>query len=149
MYANDTGWSGVTEADYIISQAPVAPSTISVTVRVEGPDYTILPQTTVQAPVGASDIQVLQAAGLTVGQSSGFINTINGVGAGNGYWEVTPYESSFNSGDSVVFDTGDSGNLAQIAVPTSATAGSAFTVSVTNYDHGGWYQPGDRERQRR
>lgn len=113
------------------------PGYISVTIRIEGPDYTILPDTIVNVPPGSSYTQVLLAGqaenGYTVEESGGFVNTINGLGAPEFYWMAAPYQAEYNDGDSFVMSGNGSTVLGEISLPdpVAAAAGSQFAVGVT------------------
>lgn len=110
-----------------------------VTVRIEGPDYTILPETVIEVPAGSSYIDVLKVGGAiheyTVDDSQGYISKVNGV---SGDWRVNNYQTKYNNGDSLVFSTfGSERKLGQIVLPDPAEveAGKDFTVTVA--DEGG------------
>ncbi len=106
----------------------------TVTIRIEGPDYTILPETEVEieGTKSYSDILVESAAelGYTVQESGGFLNSINDI-PGQTYWAVAPYQDTYADGDSFVLYGGGSGNLGEITLSkTTAEPGDSFTATV-------------------
>jgi putative cell wall-binding protein len=127
-----------------------AAGTIHVTIRVEGPDYTMLPETVVEVPDGAGNVEALQAAGLEVTGSSGMVDAIEGV-EGDPYWSFNPFIEFLKDGNSVVYSGNGSLNLSQISLPEQVKAGDSFTVTVTKENDGSavsgaeiiYYQEGD------
>ncbi len=96
-----------------------------VTIRIEGPEFTILPETVVEVKgeKSYSDILILNATalGYTVEEAEGFITSINSITDG-GFWMVTPYEETYKDTDSFVFYGGGSGNTGElILTENSAT----------------------------
>jgi len=117
----------------VFPAAAYAEGNIHVTIRVEGTDHTILPETVVEVPAGAGAIDVLQAAGLEVTYSGGMITAIEGV-EGDPFWSLNPWIEAFQEGDSVVYAGNGSLTLTQIALPGQANPGASFTVTVTEED---------------
>ena len=112
-----------------------------VAVRIEGPEYTILPETIIAVPASTGYAEILiagaDANGYTAEYSESeygiFINSINGI-AGSPYWMVTPYQAEgYQDGDSFVFSGNGSTNQGELSLPDPAevTAGTEFNVTVT------------------
>ncbi|MDX9870910.1 MAG: stalk domain-containing protein [Clostridia bacterium] len=116
------------------------PSLAGVTVRIEGPNYTILPDTVIYAPPGSSYTQVLVAGAddndYTVDETGGFVNAINGIGAPV-YWLVAPWQSSgYNNGDWFTMSANGSSNTGVAVLSASARQpGESITVTVTYKDN--------------
>ncbi|SKC45910.1 S-layer homology domain-containing protein [Maledivibacter halophilus] len=110
---------------------------IEINIRVEGPEYTILPKTKVKIMSGDYPIEALKAAGLKVTYDSGKTDTeppktIDGV-KGEPKWDIYPEKFGFDipleEGNDIVF-TGngtcyDHGN---VFVPDKAVIDEEFTV---------------------
>jgi len=112
-----------------------------VTVRIEGPEYTILPETIMAVPPGMGYADILiagaNANGYTVEYSESeygkFIYSINNI-AGDSYWLVTPYQGEgYRDKDRFVFSGNGSANEGELSLPEPAevTAGKEFSVKVT------------------
>ncbi len=111
----------------------------TVTIRIEGPDYTILPETEVdiEGTKSYSDILVENATelGYTVQQPEGYIGSINDI-PGQTYWAVAPYQEIFADGDSFVLYGGGSGKLGEMTLSKATEEpGNSFTATV-KYDNG-------------
>lgn len=106
----------------------------TVTIRIEGPDYTVLPKTEVEVVGGKSysDILIENAIklGYTVQQPDGYIGSVNNI-LGQSYWAVAPYQDIYSDGDSFVFYGGGSGNFGEITLTkNSAEPREIFTATV-------------------
>ncbi|NLC04418.1 MAG: DUF4430 domain-containing protein [Tissierellia bacterium] len=90
-----------------------------ITIRIEGPEFTILPETVVEVngEKSYSDILIHNATalGYTVEEAEGFITSINGITDG-GFWMVDPYEETYKDTDSFVFYGGGSSNTGDLTV---------------------------------
>jgi len=117
------------------------PATVSVeepintlTIRIEGPDHTILPETQVQVEGSKDYTQILIDAadglGYTVQSTEGFIDSINDI-PGQDYWWITPYQETYGDGDSFVFYGGGSGNQGELELSKAdPEPGETFHATV-------------------
>ncbi|WP_206781996.1 DUF4430 domain-containing protein [Clostridium tetani] len=107
---------------------------IKVKVRVEGPDYTILPETEVEVEKGAGNKEVLEAAGLKVEEMAGMIESIEDIKA-KGWWSVEPYLPNVSNGDNILFN--GNGAMASNSILEGAStvnAGEDFEVVYKEKD---------------
>lgn len=125
-------------SDTVTVGTGAAPDEAGITVRIEGPVYTILPDTVISAPPGSGYTEILlagQAAnGYTVEEAGGFVKTINGLGAPDFYWMTAPWqENGYNNGDSFVMSGNGSVNPGNLEVSMAKTEpGKKVTVAVTD-----------------
>ncbi len=111
----------------------------NVTMRIEGPEYTILPDTVVQVVGGTGYQDILidnaDALGYTVQYTDSewgkFIDSINDI-PGNDYWMVTPWQAEgyFDGAYFILYGRG-SDNEGEIALSASqASVGQNITATV-------------------
>ncbi|MDY0235335.1 MAG: S-layer homology domain-containing protein [Gudongella sp.] len=106
-----------------------------VKIRIEGPDYTILPETSVEIEGQKSYPDILlenaEKFDYTVQVNSyGFVDSINGITKG-GYWMVTPYQATYGETDSFVLYGAGSTNLGEVTLSkTKAEPKDIFTATV-------------------
>ncbi|RXI52254.1 hypothetical protein DP124_08600 [Clostridium tetani] len=109
-------------------------SKIKVRVRVEGPEYTILPETEVEVEKGAGNKEVLEAAGLKVEEMAGMIESIEDIKA-NGWWSVEPYLPNVSNGDNILFNgNGAMGSNSILEGASTVNAGEDFEVVYKEKD---------------
>ena len=106
----------------------------TVTIRIEGPDHTILPETQVQVEGSKGYTQILIDAadglGYTVQSTEGFLDSINEI-PGQDYWSVTPYQENYGDGDSFVIYGGGSGNQGELELSKAdPEPGETFHATV-------------------
>jgi hypothetical protein len=108
-----------------------------ITIRIEAPDYTILPDTVIEMPKPSSYLEVLRA-GQTVcdyqitEHQSGYLETINGLG-NDFYWSVAPYQDIYQDGDSFVMSANNSTKLGELNLSaTEASTSTTLTATVKN-----------------
>ncbi|MDD2401850.1 MAG: stalk domain-containing protein [Clostridia bacterium] len=121
----------------VVVGTSVSPEKADVMVRIEGPEYTILPDTVISVDTGLTFTQILQAGqeenGYIIEKNDwGLVSAINGI-ATSSFWIVTPYQESYNNGDSFVMTGNGSTNVGELVLTDSAVQERReVTVTVTN-----------------
>ncbi|MBP1865082.1 hypothetical protein BD780_000545 [Clostridium tetanomorphum] len=106
---------------------------VKVKLRVEGSEYTILPETEIEVKKGATNKEALEAAGLVVEESSGMIGSIEGV-KGDFFWSINPYGTNVTEGSSIVFNGNGAMGTTIVEGPSTANAEEVFEVTYKESD---------------
>ncbi|WP_125153167.1 DUF4430 domain-containing protein [Clostridium rectalis] len=106
---------------------------VKVKVRVEGPEYTILPETEVQVKKGSQNKDVLKAAGLEVVESGGFVNAIEGV-RGKSFWSFSPYAASYLKDEDIVINGNGAMGRTVLEGASTVNEGEEFEVICKSED---------------
>ncbi|WP_034870020.1 Ig-like domain-containing protein, partial [Clostridium lundense] len=120
--------TGKSRAKALEVEVKAAEEKVKVKVRVEGKDYTILPETEVVVKKGTTNKEVLEALGLTVKESGGMIDKIEGI-KGDFYWAIDPWITNFNEDSNVVFNGNGAMGRSTLEGTAKVNAGEVFEVT--------------------